>query len=287
MKKKHKLLKHAYDNYPKGVKFKSIESGVEIISNGKFIINGDNRVLHIGEKNVGFGVISSVVNCELVWAEIIEKPKSILDGKVAISVQNEREFQLLMKHYEEKGWKDKSDIGSVNYIEGVCWKYENGYSWASSDYWTKEGYTIIQFADFASEVGIEVPVFIMKSEDGVDLYEGDDSFVPQQEFDKNKILQGIKYRSVIKFEVGRYILTNKDNSPRFSTLEAAEKWIAQQNKPKEIEIKLFGQFAKALINNNNIKFINGDFSCSISYLSHSDIEAIYNAIQQLKGGDNA
>lgn len=119
---------------------------------------------------------------EAIEAEL--KP-SILKGKVAIQVNNEREFKLLMEHYESKGFKtfnnncnsklflDTYNITSKNGMLITHVAYGDGYGHSQAGYYDVHGYKIIPFADFALEMDIIAPVKIMVSEDGVDLYEGD------------------------------------------------------------------------------------------------------------------
>ena len=164
--KKWELLKKAYDNYPKGTKFIGA-GGEEFISSGVFnIVNGN--IL-----KDEYGLVYDA--CTKEWASIIvsEKPKSILDGKVAIQVNNEREFKLLMQHFESKGWiLNNGRKPTKQEFSSKCWaSYKN-----RSDFKYVEEYldiTVIPFSDFAKEVGIEAPKFIITIEDGVDLYEGD------------------------------------------------------------------------------------------------------------------
>ena len=66
--KKHELLKYAYDNYPKGTKFKSAPSKIENVSNGKFIISCTGAVKM--DKNERGTIIFSPING---WAEIVKE----------------------------------------------------------------------------------------------------------------------------------------------------------------------------------------------------------------------
>ena len=119
--KKHELLKKAYDNYPKGTKF--MGAGIEeFVSSGCFnIVNGN-----ILKDN--YGLVYDVDNDK--WADIIVefKPKSILDGKVAIQANKPKEIKLRGERHTcfintdesiELGYKDsliilhKSDIEEI------------------------------------------------------------------------------------------------------------------------------------------------------------------------------
>lgn len=233
MKKKWELLKYAYDNYPKGAKFKSPYSKVEAISDGIFNFDEDGSVSTLG-MNVYYSV-------EDKWAEIIvndgmgenaKSPVSILSGKCAIQVNNEREFKLLMEHYESKGWNPLSKCPIEELIRlntpkpFLTWGYENEFC-ALRTLHEQEGYKIIPFSDFAAEVGIKVPVFVLRSEDGVDLYEGDEITLVWE-----KVKGSGKYGSSNSTIESKCEYT----SMVFSSREAAEEWIKDQNKPKEITL---------------------------------------------------
>lgn len=181
MKKKYELIKHAYDNYPKGTVFTSIKSGTEYISTGTFELSNISRNVYCILEG-GYGERKVCVYSYLDgWAEIV-KP-SILDGKVAIQVDNEREFKLLMEHYEGKGWRWNEYDKPGEYNPNRQFPYGITYSdrFLVGDYNTSTYIKLIPFSDFAKEVGIEVPKFIMKSEDGVDLYEEEKKCVLDRE----------------------------------------------------------------------------------------------------------
>lgn len=159
------------------------------------------------------------------------KADSILSGKCAIQVNNEREFKLLMEHYEGKGFVSGSGNNSIQPKKyPVIVPFEQSF-------WVKppimaHGYTIILFADFAKEVGIKVPVFIMKSEDGVDLCEGDKYYVASK-FEDWQLVSPDPLN--VAHSACSHSLTNK----AFSTKEAAESWIAKANRPKHKVVTLF------------------------------------------------
>lgn len=203
-----------------------------------------NWASHLDKKNQ----ISLRDLITILVAEVVDDKKSILSGKVAIQVNNEREFKLLMEYYEAKGWKSMSGTsytyGKDVFIEdrkaGNLITYGNkfGFPWLGADYeWLKpENYTIIPFPDFASEVGIEVPVFVMLSEDGVDLYEGDKYFRAGR---SGPYASGdyIIYETE-SLKKHHFVCCYPDSDKAFSTKEAAEAWIKEQNKPKEITIQV-------------------------------------------------
>jgi len=228
MEKKWKLLKKAYDNYPKGTKCQWVEFGSVMNCHGEYHFSNEYGVTRIHDRD-GYAIFDGQD-----WAEIItEKPASILDGKVAVQVNNEREFKLLMEHYESKGW-NASNGNSVKNIEKLnidsglqndLWKYGQGFHAVNVNI---SSWNIISFADFAKEVGITAPVELGKSEDGVTIYENDP-------------LQSVWIRDN-KYELGMYHEHAKGNiygtntRKFFSNKEAAEKWIEEHNKPKQIVI---------------------------------------------------
>lgn len=259
MKKKHEIIKYAYENFPKGTLFRWYKGVAPFVSTGKFKFEfSDSNALFIDLTDDSTDAGVTVFDGHK-WAEIVPEKKSILDGKVAIQVQNEREFKLLMEHYESKGWKwrDQSNYKTViteehfhTDVDRNIIQYNDKCVWMeriNSDEYNceKAGYTIIQFSDFAKETGIEVPVFIMKSEDGVDLYEGDKfwwaeliNFVKRDEW----VLayhedSGDKHQFVFKFNFSdSKVVTNHKQNKAFSTKQSAEKWIAEMNKPKFITV---------------------------------------------------
>lgn len=270
MKKKWELLKEAYDKYHKGIK---ITWGTPLELDGNYMFLNNNTIVD----SKGTWVYNGDMNYP--WAEIIpEKQPSILDGKVAIQVNNEREFKLLMEHYESKGWKwcDGDDVLTyANYaittiVYPALIEYNDSFGFNTN----KDNYDkIIPFADFAKEVGITPPVFIMKSEDGVDLYEGDEQFVANKDEEDKWFL--LKH--------GRTIMVGDEKSTWlrvFSTIESAEKWIEEQNKPKHATVKLYRhkEYKSAEVTNNKITIRDGN---DIYYLKASDIEDMYHALKSL------
>lgn len=168
--------------------------------------------------------------------------KSILDGK-RIEVNNEREFKLLMDHYESKGWRWALGELPNEYNPKIfpCYiVYNNGFSWRESAL-NFPKYSIVPFSDFAKEVGIKVPVFVMKSEDGVDLYEGDSA-----EWVVRHSINGI-YRYLYNLTIDESHITGclaEGKYFLFSTKEAAEKWVKEKNEPEEIEVDSYGLIFK-------------------------------------------
>lgn len=270
MKKKHELIKHAYDNYPKGTKFMSVTTDTELISSGQFEFTSDGRIIGTPRGTVYSPEFGK-------WAEIV-KP-SILDGNVAIQINNEREFKLLMEHYHSKGWKwergepampitdlIRRQVCRYYYKTNVMYKDRFLFNVSDPDSWT-----FIPFSVFAEEVGIEVPKFIMVSEDGVDLYEGDEYFAVSND---SKIFPCTNLTSL------HTVVIRSEVAKAFSTKEAAEAWIAEHNKPKEIRLKLDG--GEAIISKDKIRVHLDCENGNGYYIEATEIEPIYAAYKSLQ-----
>lgn len=224
--KKHELIKHAYDNYQKGTKFTPPYMSTEYISTGIFNVLSDGDVEMIHPET---GKATVLVMCGQEWAEIIPENPSILDVKVAIQVNNEREFKLLMEHYEGKGWKWVEGQEPFEYNSLFKFQYSLAYK---DQFHVDQVSPVIPFSDFAKEVGIEVPKFIMKSEDGVDMYEGDNvHWSINDAHDAGS--QEWRYLYGTNINEGHINLSGKGFKV-FSTKEAAKAWIKEQNKPASI-----------------------------------------------------
>jgi len=269
--KKHKLLEKAMQDYPAGTKFKHINGDDVITSNGIFKIYHGLKVALYNESG------DYVFNSEK-WATIIpEKPESILTGKCAIQINNDREFKLLMEHYESKGWKciNRLEHNEVDYMK-ESWAYHDFFGHASDEWRSSNGYKIIPFSDFASEVGIKVPVFIMTSEDGVDLYEGDKYYVASKYKKCGLVLPDT-------IETDHPVLMFPSTNKAFSTKEAAENWIAEHNKPKEITVQLFNKYHSAKISKGWVSIrVGKGLHVTTTVFKPSDIEEMYTAIKSLQ-----
>lgn len=277
--KKHELLKKAYDNYPKGTKFISSE-GVEFISSGNFSFGKDILDYSYNDNNILNNPVGLVYYADLdKWADIIVefKPKSILSGDISIKFNNKRELELILKHYESKGWVwfngdaplSKVEVAKIyDYNTNVEYKDKFGFN----DSYARN----VSFADFAKEVGIEVPKFIMTSEDGVDLYVGDIYYHLWHKSGKWEILSD-RIRPVT-VETSFYI--GKASDKVFHSKENALKWIEEQNKPKSKTLPLyFGQ--EAIINFDKVEVRIMDGDKEVSTLSFGDINDLYDVIRSL------
>jgi len=241
--KKYQLLEKAMRDYPAGTKYHSVLSPNETaVSTGKFFIDGCDSV---AESPTGFCIYRASVE---KWGEIIpaEPEKTgLLDGKVAIQVNNEREFKLLMGHYKGKGWVWSSGVDAVN-RRGVYFPLPNAIKYHDKfqHSFNGAGYKIVPFSDFAAECNIPVPVFVMKSEDGVPLYVGDFITPVYRKYlggqnrgewyleDPFQLQADVTYTCMERESI--------DKSKAFHSKEAALKWIDEQNKPVEITKSLWG-----------------------------------------------
>jgi hypothetical protein len=278
--KKHQLLEKAMRDYPADTvaRFASAPD-VDHVSDGTFKIEEDmdNGLCVLSGDGVHcfYSSIDARTNENNPEWAIPVKP-SILDGKVAIQVNNEREFKLLMEHYDSKGWKSLAGESPLmtGYISApFSWKYEDNFGHGSPDFRKSEGCKVLDFADFAHEVGIKVPVKIMVSEDGVDLYAGDDYYRVDHQSGR-----WILFGDCMGISNRHKCVSNSKTIKAFSTREAAKRWVEEQNKPKWIDVKLFeGSIATVNIEGyTSIKYPHGMFN-----IKHSDIEEIQRAIKQL------
>lgn len=297
--KKYQLLEKAMRDYPKGTMFKSASTGEVFESSGIF------EFLFFA----GISIISKPTGCVYdmeydKWAEIIPsepEEKSILDGKVAIQVNNEREFKLLMEHYDKKGWSSLPGKGPLEVIFSLAFKYEEylvsyhnefccpsyrvckEYDYDKSSIFNPENYKIIPFADFAAEVGIEVPKFILTSEDGVDLYEGD-LFYSAELTNKGWVLDCWVNGRPYELSVDSLSVTNPDKYKAFSTKESAEAWIKENNKPKEILLNFNGGWS--VITKDKIRVHLDAENGKCYFMKASEIVPIYEAYKSLQGKED-
>lgn len=208
---------------------------------------------------------------------------SLLDGKCAIEVSNEREFKLLMEYYESKGWKS-ARVASVTEIVRLnikdpffIWSYHDDF-YALQTIHSKQGYKIIAFTDFAKELDIEVPVFILKSEDGFDLYEGDGYHLVSINFldSKWEYKKTVGNPTISEHNPAYY---KPAHNKAFSTKEAAEKWVAENNKPQSIKLHSDTKAPVTVYKN----YVDFDISNKqILRCNKKEVEEIYAALNELQ-----
>lgn len=206
---------------------------------------------------------------------------SVLSGKCAIQVNNEREFKLLMEHYESKGWTsfDGELPSSIPFDRIGSVRYCPDFGCASAkEYHKNTGHTIIPFSDFATEAGIKVPVFMMDDKNGIHLYIGDSSFVPQVNFKDEYSGE------IIEFKIDKF--SYKSDYARFSTRAAAEAWIREQNKPKETIVSLYSLgYDAVMCKEANVILIRINNEV-VAQLHPSDLEDMLHALKSLQCDTN-
>ncbi|WP_312697017.1 hypothetical protein [Sphingobacterium mizutaii] len=195
----------------------------------------DTEAIHVKGIDVKLQTGFIVEATESTSITTLYKPKSILEGKVAIQVGNEREFKLLMKHFKLKKWIPLSGDNTIH-VEYETYRpheveYKDNFSYmcdSSTPFKTfkDRGYTVITFSDFAAEAGIKVPEFFCKSEDGKDLFVSDKPWVPQRIYNctENIIWEDSPWKIAI---LKHFPKNREENTFYFSTQEAAEAWIAE------------------------------------------------------------
>lgn len=312
MRKKWQLIKQAYDRYPRGTEFKGLGESEVYISTGNFDFSGEDifdvetggwvyysgkraeivqsetrKSVHPGQmrgKNGLKGAFFINEAAELTYEKakdfldrlaVSKQKPDLLEGKVAIRVNDEHEFKALMKHYEDKGWKcdPETVIPDIVRRYPAYVRYENFYGMAFSQHvYTKLGYEYVDFPKFSAHVGIEVRKPLLRSEDDVDLFEGD-WFWEASNHDGYGVFMvyALQYQITDNSRVCVY----PDNHKAFSSREAAEAWVAEQNRPKEI-VLFEGKPYEVKVN------INGAFNKSWCIPS-GDLEKISAAYQKVKG----
>lgn len=275
--KKYELLEKAMRDYPAGTvaRFKSAPN-VQHISDGVFKLldlNNDGNIGVFSGHGLNCFYISNDEDGRIVreWAYPELDTKSLLSGKCAIQVNNEREFKLLMEHYEAKGWKSylsNGNAGDYKFNKHYCnYDYHDNYRRGNDEATVNDGYTIIPFSSFAAEVGIKVPEFVMTSEDGVDLNQGDIAH------HVCKINGRYTYNSTFK-ATGSVI-----HGHVFSTKESAEAFVAERNSAKFKEVKLFGGFNLAKVTLTDIHILHNG---KVVKIMPSDLEDMLKAYKSLK-----
>lgn len=191
--------------------------------------------------------------------------------KIAVRVDNEKEFNALMKYYDSLGWKWASGDSPVeikynSHIHSV--RFEIFFGHASGNFHEIEDYKIIPFSEFAKEHGIRVPLLV--SEDCVELFEGDKHFFAARSINGEWKLNPtecilLPFPKTIpeSYNNPEEFIQNSGEYKAFSTRQSAIDWIEAQ-KPKTIEHTLyFGGIAsvnadKSEIEIGSIKLCFGD-----------------------------
>jgi len=158
----------AYDNYPKGTKFKTHSKVTEIAES-----SGDFRIAENASQ--GFWVTDNVTNWVLFrikkhgWPEIVKPKIAVKEVRdPAVRIKNKKE-QVAIEKYLKAEHNDTVDFPAYVYPNDLVLKY---FSWDTDCEPHRE---IIPFSEFSKEHNIKLP--LITSEDGVDLYEGDYCYV--------------------------------------------------------------------------------------------------------------
>ncbi len=128
--KKFQLLEKAMRDYPAGTNVLPCFSLCEKETTGIYSLGDEGVLCMTGNTQEDFYIFMYPED----WATVV--PASILSGKCAIQVTNQREFKLLMEHYESKGWKNFSDLSAAYCLKNMwtapsyATSYEN--KWSSS-----------------------------------------------------------------------------------------------------------------------------------------------------------
>jgi len=278
--KKHELLEKAMRDYPAGTKFANLVTNGKILSTGRFSITR-NGVIHDPEMNTNGDYVYSWVKTydwSGKWAEIV-KDEPLKVEKIAVKVNNEREKKTINDWMGFEFAVKANGYGYPIFIKA----YNNGF-FASKHDAERLDYTIVDFDFFCAQKGIEAPKPILKSEDGVDLYEGD------RLFEANRNLNGSWY--ITSGESGRGYWTVKNRADKwslgapegyeskaFSTKEAAEKWVENKNKPKYKAVALFSGMEAHVYRG---EILVKDADRVVTTLYPSDIEDMDHALKVLQ-----
>lgn len=158
--------------------------------------------------------------------DLLNEPK-----KIAIKVDNEKEFKALMKYYDSLEWKWNGGLSPFSstsiYFPNIISYEDNFMHGISKSDVIYEGGQIIPFSEFAKEHGIKLP--LLTSEDGVDLYDDSDIHIVWKEnfgwyFDNSN--------KGFKCDDGSWYVNPEIKEPNrklFSTKQAALEWIEAQN----------------------------------------------------------
>lgn len=261
--KKHELLIEAMKRYPFGTKFLSIAHKEKCISNGIFYFGAIDKENILTEVDS----IGRYVYRAGKWAEIIteEKPK-----KIAVAITTEREYKLAQQHFKEKGFGFSDSMYSA-WGKGIIYAlYQKRTNWGLNK--PDIQYTIVSFPDFAKEVGIRIPLLV--SEDGFDLYEGDEYYNVWQNALNTKWNLGAN----VKLEFADACIKEPARFKAFHSKQSALKWIDEQNKPKEI--LLFQNSKPTMI--TKYGFSTEHYQKYSVDFTLEELEQIYNAIKSLK-----
>lgn len=228
--RKYQLLEKAMLDYPKGTKFIGAYEK-EFESSGSFRINQKGNVL-----NNEFGLVYDKSTDK--WAEIIKDEPLKVDNYPVV-IRSSRELELLI---------DKTGKEFLANYEGMCANYPesngvffiNFYDGANNCSFNSQLsqclYKIIDFDFWAAQNNVDVPRVILTSEDGVELYEGDNY---------HRVQKGDNWyyaHPAEKLTHTHAVVIVQEHNKAFHSKEAALAWIEKANKPKYITVSQESQF---------------------------------------------
>lgn len=199
--------------------------------------------------------------------DLLNEPK-----KIAVRVENEKEFKALMKYYDSLGWTSQNRY-KLQYSHKLG---KNETITFHDEFFANpipsENYQIIPFSDFAAEHNIKLP--LLTSEDGVDLYEGDD-YHEASYYGGGNVWQYVHGPSH-RLKTNHRVYENREKNKAFSTQQAALSWIEAQ-KPKEIIYNVPESKFTIKIQNNRVSGFDG-----LAYLDLKDMQYIIKKMQELQ-----
>lgn len=211
--------------------------------------------------------INTTICQEITFGQLIDllnEPK-----KIAVKVDL-KESKILCKHLGVKHCLGDftGEIAiylnrkhEINTCSEICWDFVTN---------VRKDYQIILFSDFAKEHNIKLP--LITSEDGVDLFEGDEYWPVYNHGNDN---WKIEHNNACCLMHGVSCLTTPLNCKAFSTKQAALDWIESQ-KPKIIKIECNQGFV-ALVDKD---FINWEGE-NPGKITRQTINNIYDAFLEL------
>jgi len=191
-------------------------------------------------------------------------------AKIAVKVDNEKEFNALMKYYDSLGYVWNGGAKPMNkknlnmYPNSI--KFEDKFQHSVGE--ENKDYQIIPFADFAKDKGIKLPR--ITTFDGVDLFNGDrlisvnidGLYIGNDDFVIN--------------EIDSFLPTHH----YFSTKKSALDWIEAQ-KPKSITVELFTLRVNAICHPDKV-IIKDLYDESSVVIFKEKLAEINKAMEELK-----
>jgi len=260
--KKHELIKHAYDNYHKGTKCISAASATKFICSGIFDVDDNGNIF---DDSNGY-IIYTARSGDSKWARIINDdscPEIVIISEDGVDLYEGDSFWWTMKASD--GWflmkHDEIEYDTTEFVFNHNHKMTLVIKEPETNkaFYAKEA-ALAYIEKHNKSKEADNRVFVMKSDDGVDLYVGDISFVPQ--LSDEYTYDG----EITEFDV--VFSSRNDKSKRYSTREAAQKWVDEQNKQKSVLVPLAGNMMANVTKNkiDIVTIVNGTISITPSDL---------------------